>query len=381
MIKITAHPANFLEFKCALDTVPLMPVVTISSESSSAEGIPELPCAPEAVDDFLSKPSPAVQETLVRHPGPVLVLGAGGKIGLHLSAMVRRALDAAGRRDPVIAVSRFSTLRDREDFEARGISTVACDLSDASALASLPDAPTVFFLAGVKFGTSAASDLLKKMNVDMPRLVAARYRAAKIVAFSTGCVYPFVRPETGGADEGMPVDTAPAAYADSCIERERAFADVAAAHGTRVALIRLNYAVEFRYGLLLDIAQKVLDGKPVDVAMGYVNVIWQTDAVEHSIRALDIAGSPAVPINVTGAAILSVRELAHRFGDLLGKKAIVVGREAETAWLNDARWSHRQFGPPRTSLDEMMRWTAAWLRGPGQTWGKPTGFERRDGRF
>ncbi len=355
--------------------------VTKGPEFPQSDGAVALPCAPEQVDDFLSRPSAAVSETLARHAGPFLVLGAGGKIGLHLSAMLRRGLDAVGRRDPVIAVSRFSTLRDRADFESRGISTVACDLADEAALAKLPDAPTVFFLAGVKFGTSAASGLLQKMNVEMPRLVAARYRKAQIVAFSTGCVYPFVSPESGGATEETPVDPTPAAYAASCIERERAFADVAARDGTRVALIRLNYAVEFRYGLLLDIAQKVLEGRPVDVAMGYVNVIWQTDAVEHSIQALDMAGSPAVPVNVTGGAILSVREIAERFGELLGRPAIVTGQEAPTAWLNDARRSHARLGAPRTSFDEMMRWTAAWLRGVGQTWGKPTGFERRDGRF
>ena len=355
--------------------------MTNPSEPSFGDGRPELPCAPDAVDDFLSQPSAAVEATLARHPGPVLVLGAGGKMGLHLSAMVQRGLEAIGRRDPVIAVSRFSTLRDRDDFESRGISTVACDLSDEAALKQLPEAPTVFFLAGVKFGTSAASDLLRRMNVEMPRLVAARYHTSKIVAFSTGCVYPFVRPETGGADESMPVDPAPAAYAASCIERERAFAEVSAAHGTQVALIRLNYSVEFRYGLLLDIAQKVMNGTPVDVAMGHVNVIWQTDAVQHSIQALDIAGSPAVPVNVTGPAILSVRELAQRFGELLGRPAIVTGREAETAWLNNARRSHERFGLPPTSLETMMRWTVAWLRGPAETWGKPTGFERRDGKF
>ncbi len=341
----------------------------------------ELPCAPEAVDDFLSLPSPAVLATLARHSGPVLVLGAGGKMGLHVSAMVQRSFELAGRRDQVLAVSRFSTLRDRAEFESRGITTVACDLADEKALAGLPEAPTVFFLAGVKFGTASDPEILRRMNVEMPRLVAERYRGSRIVAFSTGCVYPFVRPETGGASESTPVDANAAPYAASCIERERAFAAVSASHGTPVALIRLNYAVEFRYGLLLDIAQKVLEGQPVDVGMGHVNVIWQSDAVAHSIQALDVAASPAVPVNVTGAAVLSVRELAQRFGELLGRRAVLTGTEAETAWLNDARWSHARFGAPRTSLDEMLRWTAAWVRGVGRTWGKPTGFERRDGRF
>lgn len=341
----------------------------------------ELPCEPRGVDDFLSRPSPGVGETLARHPGPVVVLGAGGKMGLHLSAMIRRSFDQAGRRDQVTAVSRFSTLRDRDEFEQRGIATIACDLAEADAVASLPEAPVVFFLAGVKFGTAAAADLLQRMNVEMPRMVAQRYRGSRIVAFSTGCVYPFVRPETGGANEDAPVDSAPAAYAASCLARERAFADVAQLSKTPVALIRLNYSVEFRYGLLVDIAQKVMNGQPVDVTMGYVNVIWQTDAVEHSIRALDLAASPAVPVNITGAEILSVRTLAEKFGELFGRRAVFTGQEAETAWLNDARRSHHYFGPPRTSLDHMMQWIAAWLRKDGETWGKPTGFERRDGRY
>lgn len=358
-----------------------MPAAKTGSDEPVGEHPPELPFAPAAVDEVLSRPSSGVSETLARYPGPVLVLGAGGKIGLHLSAMIRRSFDSAGRRDPVWAVSRFSTLRDRGEFEARGISTLACDLAEKAAVAALPDAPTVFFLAGVKFGTSSASDLLQRMNVEMPRLVAERYRQSRIVAFSTGCVYPFVRPETGGASEATPVDAAPAAYAASCIERERAFAEASAKHGTPVALVRLNYAVEFRYGLLVDIAQKVMEGRPINVSMGYVNVIWQTDAVEHSIQALDVAAAPAVPVNVAGLEVLSVRKLAKRFGELLGRPPIVIGQEAETAWLNDAHWAHRLFGAPRTSLDDMMRWTVAWLRSSGQTWGKPTGFERRDGRY
>lgn len=342
--------------------------------------VPALPCSPEQVDEFLSQPSEAVIASLAQFPGPVHVLGAGGKMGLHLSIMLRRALDARGRRDAVTAVSRFRTLRDRAAFEERGIATHACDLTDAAAMAALPEAPTIFFLAGVKFGTASAPELLRTFNVEMPRLVAQRFRRSRIVAFSSGCVYPFVSKESGGATEVTP--PAPVGdYAASCLAREEAFAEVSRAHGTPVALLRLNYSVELRYGLLVDIAEKVLRGDPVDVTTGYFNVIWQRDAVEHAIRSLEVAGSPAVPINITGPRTLSVRAIALRFGELLQRPVRITGTEAETAWLNNAAWSHLRFGPPATSLDDMLVWVAEWLRHGGETWGKPTGFEERSGKF
>ena len=339
-----------------------------------------LPCPPDQVDDFLSQPSDKVRKVLSRTPGPVLVLGAGGKIGLHLCLMIRRAFDSLGRHDEVVAVSRFRTLRDSKIFTQRGVKTFVGDLEDQACLSALPDAPTVFFLAGVKFGTATAPHLLKKTNMDMPRHVAERFRRARIVAFSSGCVYPFMRPESGGATE----ETLPSpvgAYAASCLARENAFASVATRQGTAVALIRLNYAVEFRYGLLVDIAQRVLRGEPVDVGMGHVNAIWQTDAISYSIQALDLAKSPAALVNITGAEILSVRALAQRFGELLGRTVHFVGEEADTAWLNNATRCHRLFGSPPTSVETMMTWIAAWLRQGGATWGKPTGFERRDGQY
>jgi len=339
-----------------------------------------LPCPADGVDVFLSQPSPEATAVLARAPGPVLVLGAGGKLGLHLSLMLQRALAALGRPADLTAVSRFQTLHDRSDFDRHGITTQAADLCDPAALAALPEAPTVFFLAGVKFGTSAAPELLHRVNVELPRLVAERFHRARIVAFSTGCVYPFMRPDSGGATEATP--PAPVGdYAASCLAREVAFADVSLRRGTRVALIRLNYSVEFRYGLLGDIAQKVLRGEPVDLTTGYVNVIWQRDALDHTIRALELVGSPAVPVNLTGAAILSVRALAMRFGEILGRPATFTGREADTAWLNNAAASHRRFGVPPTSVEDMQQWIAAWLRSDGPTWGKPTGFEQRSGQF
>ena len=352
-----------------------MYAVSVPSQPSSG-----LPCAPDQIDDFISQPTPGVVEVVGRSAGPFLVLGAGGKIGLHLSVMLRRALDQLGRKDRVIAVSRYSTLRDRAAFEQRGVETIPCDLGDAKSLSELPDAPTVFFLAGVKFGTAADPGLLHAINVEIPQQVAKRFARSRIVAFSSGCVYPFVTPASGGAREDTPM-SAVGDYAASCIAREQAFMAASAAQGTPVALIRLNYSVEFRYGTLVDIAQTVLAGKPVDVTTGYINVIWQNDAVAHSIQALELAGSPAVPINVTGPETLAVRDLAQRFGKLLGRPVTITGTEAETAWLNNASHSHRLFGPPRTSVDSMMKWISEWLQQNGETWGKPTGFQKRDGKF
>lgn len=348
--------------------------------SPSLTARPSLPFPPEKVDDFLSVPSPGVIATVAQTPGPFLILGAGGKLGLHLCSMLRASLTQLGRTDRVLAVSRFTTLRDRTDFESRGVETCPCDLTDATGLAALPDAPTVFFLAGVKFGTATAPNLLHAVNVELPARIAARFRNSRIVAFSSGCVYPFVTAASGGATESTPASPI-GDYAASCLAREEAFAAAALLQGNPIALIRLNYSVEFRYGLLVDIAKAVLAGHPVDVTTGHVNVIWQPDALAHCIQSLELAGTPAVPVNITGPDTLAVRDLAERFGVLLGRPAIITGTEANTAWLNNAALSHHRFGLPATPVDTMMQWIAAWLLNDGETWGKPTGFQRRDGRF
>jgi nucleoside-diphosphate-sugar epimerase len=339
-----------------------------------------LPCAPADVDLFLSEPTPGVLEAVKSMAGPIHVLGAGGKMGLHLCLMLQRALTAAGRPGEVTAISRFTTLRDRDDFESRGIRTFACDLTDELALARLPDAPTIFFLAGVKFGTASNPELLQLLNRDMPTRVADRFRSSRFVAFSTGCVYPFVPPESGGALESTPVGPV-GNYALSCVQREEAFAEASRNHGTPVVLIRLNYSVEFRYGVLVDIAQKVRARQPIDVTMGHVNVIWQRDAVAHIIQSAALAACPAIPLNITGPNVLAVRDLAERFGAIFGVPVRSQGREAETALLNDASQSHRRFGEPPTSLEQMLQWIAAWLDAGEPLWGKPTGFENRAGNF
>ena len=295
--------------------------------------------------------------------------------------MIRRALDEAGRPEvPVSAVSRFTSARSLIEFERRGIPTQAADLLDSRALGELPDFGTVYFLAGMKFGSSENPDALRRFNEEMPAMVAERYKSAVIVALSTGCVYPFVAPETGGSREEDGARPS-GEYAISCHGREKSFASASEKYGTPVALIRLNYAVEFRYGVLVDIAQKVLAGEPVDVSTGSVNVIWQRDAVEHIARSAAFAASPAVPLNVAGLPVVPVRDLAERFGKLFGRAAVIEGREEATSWLNNPSKAHGLFGPPETSLDQMVGWVAAWLTAGGATHGKPTKFERRDGKF
>ena len=312
--------------------------------------------------------------------GPMHVLGAGGKMGLHLCLMLQRALTAAGRPGEVTAISRFTTLRARDDFERNGVRTLACDLADELALARLPDAPTLFFLAGVKFGTASNPDLLQQVNRDLPARVADRFRSSRIVAFSTGCVYPFVPPASGGARESTPVDPI-GAYALSCVQREEAFAEASRNYGTPVVFIRLNYSVEFRYGVLVDVAQKVRARQPIDVTMGYVNVIWQRDALAHVIQSAALAASPAIPLNVAGPEIVTVRSVASRFGEMFGVPVAFTGHEAPTAWLNDATMAHERFGEPETSVEQMMTWIAAWLDSGAPLWGKPTAFENRAGNY
>lgn len=348
---------------------------------SQFPALPPAPCTAANIEAFLSEPSAAVLNVVKDLNGPVLLLGAGGKMGLHLSLMLRKAADAIGRNDlRIIAVSRFRSHRDTDAFTSAGLETIPCDLSDEAALRALPEAATVFFLAGVKFGTASSPQLLEQMNVTVPRLVAERFSGATIVAFSTGCVYPFVSPQSGGASEA----TAPAPvgeYATSCRKRELAFSEASQKFGTKVVLIRLNYSVEFRYGVLVDIATKVLAGQPVNVEMGYLNAIWQRDATEQIISAVTLAQSPATALNITGSGIHRVRDIAADFAKLFGTTAIIEGTEAPTAWLNNASYSHALFGQPETALETMEQWIASWLCAGGNTWGKPTGFEKRDGNF
>lgn len=301
-------------------------------------------------------------------------------MGFHLCLMLQRSLRQLGRRDPVIAVSRFRSVRAADEFRAIGCEVESADLSDPGQLSSLPAAENVFFLAGVKFGTAQDPELLETMNVKMPRLVADRFRESDIVALSTGCVYSFVPPESRGSRESDETDP-PGAYARSCLGREQAFAEVAEKYGTRSVLIRLNYSIDLRYGVLVDLAQKVIDDEPIDLSTGYVNVIWQGDALQHVIRSLVLTAAPPAILNVTGPEVLRVRDLALAMGARLGKEPVFQGEEAETAWLNNASESHRRFGRPEIGIDTMIDWVTDWVSSGGELLGKPTHFQIRDGNY
>lgn len=339
-----------------------------------------LPFTSATLDNFLAVPTDGVIATLRRHDADVLVAGAGGKMGGTLCLMLAAAMRQAGVQRKVMAVSRFSSPESRALMESHGAQTISCDLIDRAAVDALPDAPLVVFMAGQKFGTSDQPELTWAMNTVVPANVAERYRTSRISAFSTGCVYSLTTVESGGSREDSPT-APPGEYAHSCLGREGVFRYFSKRNGTPVALVRLNYSVEPRYGVLVDIGQKILAGQPVDLGMGHVNLIWQRDACAHAIQCLDLAGSPAVPVNITGPDILGVRTLAEELGRRLGKVPTFSGSESDLAWLNNAAWSHREFDPPPTQICDMLDWTAAWLQEGGRTLGKPTHFEASDGKF
>jgi nucleoside-diphosphate-sugar epimerase len=338
------------------------------------------PTSEPELEELLSRPVPGVLQTLARHPGDILVLGAGGKMGPSLAVMARRALHAAGSGSRVIAASRFSEPGLEHRLAAAGVVTHRLDLLDPAALATLPDAPNIIYMAGQKFGTQSHPATTWAMNAALPAFVARRFAGARTVIFSTGNVYPLTPVGSGGAGEDHPVDPI-GEYAMSCLARERVFEHFALAHHSPSLILRLNYAVELRYGVLVDTASRVLRGDTVPLAMGYANVIWQGDANARALQCLDHATSPATVLNVTGPEQLSIREIAEEFGVLFGKPARFEGTEAADALLSDTSRAVRLFGPPTVSIGSLIGWTADWLRRGGRLLGKPTHFEERTGRF
>lgn len=343
--------------------------------------MPALPSNDRDIELLLSTPTPGALATAKNLPGDFMVLGVGGKMGTTTAVMLRRALDAVGRRDArVYGVSRFSRALAREELETLGVRTFSCDLADAAALAELPNVPNILYLAGQKFGTDDAPGLTWIQNTVVPALVAQRYRESRIVVFSTGCVYPFVPVTGSGANESEPVAFL-GEYASTCVGRERVFSHYAGEFGTRVLLYRLNYAVELRYGVLVDLALKVARGETIDLTMGWLNCIWQGDACARAIQCLEHVANPPRILNITGAEKLRIRDLAEDFGRRLGRAPVFTGTEAPTAWLSDASESIRLFGPPTVSVETMMAHIAAHVQTGGRLLGKPTHFETRDGKF
>jgi nucleoside-diphosphate-sugar epimerase len=332
------------------------------------------------LDERLSTPRPATVDALRHCPGDVVVLGAGGKMGPTLARMLARASAEAGGRRRVIAVSRFSSPAAERTLESAGVATLRCDLLDRDAVARLPDVPNVVFMAGQKFGTADAPATTWAMNTVVPAICADRYRSARIVAFSTGNVYPLTPAAGGGARESDAVGPI-GEYAISALGRERVIEFYSARYGTRAAIVRLNYAIDLRYGVLADIALRVYREQPVPLAMGYVNVIWQGDANRIAIECLARAETPPFVVNVTGAETLAVRDIAERFGQRFDKRPRFSGAEGADALLSNTERMRAAFGGPEVSVDSMMDWTAAWIEHGGAMLNKPTHFEERAGRF
>jgi nucleoside-diphosphate-sugar epimerase len=334
----------------------------------------------QQLDEVLARPYPETVEMMRRLDGDIIILGVGGKMGPTLARMAANACREAGVSSRVIGVARFSEPGVRESLAAADVEPIACDLLEPAAVARLPRAENVIFMAGRKFGSVGSEALTWMMNVVVPENVARVFRDSRIVAFSTGCVYPLVGAATGGsseADAPAPVGE----YANSCLGRERVFEHYAENHGTRVLLFRLNYAIDLRYGVLTDIAYKVMRGEPVDLGVSYANVIWQGDANNRALLSLEHAASPAMTLNVTGHEMISVRDVAEKFGHIFGKPVQFTGSDSGRAYLSDAKKSIELFGPPRVTLDEMIEGVASWLARGGRLLGKPTHFSVTDGQF
>jgi hypothetical protein len=334
----------------------------------------------EELEERLSRPLEADVAAMKALTGDLLVLGAGGKMGPSLVRRAHRAVQQAGTATRVIAVARFSQSDLARSLQSEGIETIACDLLEGGALESLPDAPNVIFMAARKFGTTGSAHLTWAMNTHLPALVAARYRQSRIVAFSSGNVYPLLPIAQGGATESTP--TAPVGeYAQSALGRERMFEYGSHRWSTPVCLLRLNYAIDLRYGVLVDIARTVFERRPVDVRMGLVNVIWQGDANSYCLRAFQHCQSPPCVLNITGPETLPVEYIAREFGRRFEIEPEFAGEPGATALLSNAAKAHQLFGYPSVTVAEMMDWVASWIAGGGPLLNKPTHFQVRDGRF
>jgi len=332
------------------------------------------------LEDVLSEPTQGVIETLRSLEGDIIVLGVGGKMGPTLARMARRASDLGNVERRIIGVSRFSSSKLEAQLQSWGIETLRCDMLDRKQLANLPDAVNIVFMAGMKFGSTGQESLTWAMNSYLPGMVCERYAHSRIAAFSTGNVYGLIPVSEGGSREEHSPNPV-GEYAISCLGRERIFEHFSRTNGTKVSLIRLNYATELRYGVLLDIAERVFLGSPVPLSMGYLNAIWQADACAMSLQSLAYTSSPPNIINIAGPELLSVRDVAQEFGKLFNKSVRFEGHESPDALLSNGEKAYGLFGRPRVSAEHMMAWIADWVSRGGATLAKPTHFEERSGRF
>jgi nucleoside-diphosphate-sugar epimerase len=330
----------------------------------------------DALEELLSFPSQALVDDMARLDGDIMVLGVGGKVGPTLARLAKRA--APKKR--VIGVARFSDREVKRRLEVTGVETLSCDLLERDQVERLPDVPNVVYMAGKKFGTEVDQSFAWAMNTKVPTLVAERFRASRIVVFSTLCVYPFGPVVSGGWDEStepQPVGD----YANSCVGRERMFRYHSHQYGTPGRLMRLNYAIDMRYGVLHDVARWVMNRQPVPLASGHASVIWQGDASAQMLRSLLHCTTPTSPLNIGGPELASVRMLAREFGRRFGIEPVFDGVEAQDGWVNNTLAAQRLFGYPTVPLGTLIEWTADWIRRGMPIHEKPTRFEVRDGRF
>jgi len=345
-----------------------------------------LPPLPDVVHDeaeleaLLSRPSPADVDLARALTGDVVVLGAGGKMGPSLARRVRRSCDAAGGKQRVLAVARFSEPGLADALTREGIEPISCDLLDPSSVARLPRVENVLFLSGRKFGSSGRPDLTWAQNVVVPSIVAAHFAASRIVVFSSGNVYPLVAPGAPGSTENDPPDPV-GEYAQTCLGRERVFEHGSRERGTACLFFRLFYAVDLRYGTIVDVARKVQAGEAVDLRVGHVNALWQGDANSYAFRSLSLCETPPRPLVVTGPEVVTVRAAAEAFGERLGREPRFAGEPSGPALLGDPSFCVSLLGPPQVPLARLLDWVAAWVRQGGRSLGKPTHFEATDGRF
>ena len=332
------------------------------------------------LEEFLTTPGAALVDFIKTVRSPLLVLGAGGKMGPTLAVLARRAADLAGHNLDVIAVSRFNDAQSRQSLEARGVQTHACDLLDARGVSKLPDSPSILYLVGLKFGTAQNPGATWAMNTIVPARVAERFSDGRIVALSTGNVYPLSEVSRGGSLETDPL-TPLGEYPNAAVGRERIFEFYSRAQNTPITQLRLFYAVELRYGVLVDIAQKVYAGESIDITNGYFNCIWQGDANDMVIRSFSLCAAPPTVWNLCRPEVFSVRDAATRLGALLGKTPRFHGSEAATALLGNAKPLCGSLGEPAVKLDQMLKWIAPWVAQGGRSLGRPTHFEVRDGKY
>ncbi|MFC3797767.1 NAD-dependent epimerase/dehydratase family protein [Cohnella sp. GCM10012308] len=334
----------------------------------------------EQLEAKLAEPSEALIKQLSAIDGDIVVLGVGGKMGPSLARLAANAVRAGGLNKRVIGVSRFSSSETREELESAGVETISCELLDDEALKALPNAANVIYMAGNKFGTTGREHFTWAMNAYLPGRVADKYKDSRIVVFSSGNIYPFMPVGGGGADESVAPEPL-GEYAQSTLGRERIFEYHSHKNGTPMTMFRLNYAIDLRYGVLLELARAIREERPIDLTTGYANVIWQGDANAMALQSLAIASSPPALLNVTGPETMSIRWAAGQLSKRLGKEATFEGKESETALLNNASKSHQLFGYPGVSLLQMIDWTAEWVLQGGATWNKPTHFQERKGKF